>query len=209
MSEALVPDPIALAQELAAKHRQEQQVAAVHDFVDVTNPASMDDFQQYLESRPHKDEKGNIHDPTNGKFTGQNGEYFDAQRQKHYDETLKETVVDYESMTMPQLAREMGKAEAKDDKPKFAELDGVLSQKVETFADSVKTDRNPNGLPDESREALHARMGKIREQEKARLTKVPTEPKEEPKDPESKDHGKQDDVEIVGEIAHEIRGSCE
>ncbi len=120
-----------------------------------------DDWKAYEAIRPYTDERGNFYTPDGVKFKGEPSEYFDQKREEYYKNTLAETKNSYDSVSMSGLAHQLAEAKAQNDKTKFAELDVVLSQRVESFADSVTTKRNPNGLPPEAREAMHARLRRI------------------------------------------------
>jgi len=170
MSEITMPAQQEIAAEmhaLALRAQEEQRLDAAFE---AGNQQSYDDWNSYLEARPFQDNKGNVHNPGNGQFIGTNGDYFDQKRGEHYEQILGDTKVDYEAMSMSELAKEAAHAEVGNDQTKFAELDGILSAKVEGFADGVKTSRNPNGLSDESREAMHVRIRKLVDKEKNKLT---------------------------------------
>ncbi len=108
MSE-LVSNPQELAQQLADQHRAAQAEAAVHQFVDVTNEESLNDFNSYLESRPTEDA---TEDATEDVGT-------DMLKKSHYDETLAETANQYEEMSMTELAKELAEATVAKDTTKL------------------------------------------------------------------------------------------
>lgn len=156
MSE-LVSNPQELAQQLADQHRAAQAEAAVHQFVDVTNNESLDDFNAYLESRP-----------TEGADT-------DMLKKSHYDETLAETANQYEDMSMTDLAKELAEATVAKDMTKFTEVSDVLNGKVANFVDNQKSERaESSDLPEDNREQqvknVYNRLGKVMQAEQARLT---------------------------------------
>ncbi len=159
MSE-LVSNPQELAQQLADQHRAAQAEAAMHQFVDVTNKESLDDFNAYFESRPSED--GGT----------------DMLKKSHYDETLVETANQYEEMSMTDLAKELAEATVAKDMTKFTEVSDVLNNKVSNFVDAQKSERTegsePSDLPEGNREQqvknVYNRLGKVMKAEQDRLT---------------------------------------
>ena len=164
MSE-LVSNPQELAQQLADQHRAAQAEAAVHQFVDVTNEESLNDFNSYLESRPTEDA---TEDATEDVGT-------DMLKKSHYDETLAETANQYEEMSMTELAKELAEATVAKDTTKFTDVSEVLNGKVANFVDAQKSERTedselPAGNRDEQVKNVYNRLGKVMEAEKSRLT---------------------------------------
>lgn len=134
------------------------------------NPAAARDFADYLESRPYMDGLDVPRDPKTGKEVDYDADYHHVSRgglinERIESETLGSTPVDlesdFESMHEVRLAREIGKAEAKGQAAKVTYLEELLTNKVMDFARSVKTERNNDGLPIDSVDAIFTRLAKI------------------------------------------------
>ncbi len=182
MSE-LVSNPQDMAAELAARSLRERQEAAVNAFVDVSNPESLNDFNAYLDGRQSQDETGTY--ALDGKY---------VINESIEQNTLAETNPGYESMSLTQLAKELAEAEVAGDKTKHEDVTEILSGKVTEYLHNVKDSgmspstslltrpestlpkgqEDPSFLPKGDRkgaeDAIHARLNRIKEQEKARLT---------------------------------------
>jgi len=206
MSEIPAPNQEQIAAEMHARALRANEEAKLEQAFEPGNQQSYEDWNNYLAQRSYQDGEGQVHGP-NGQVINPDSDYdIDPVSYRSADEvsgtkrkstggtintrieqeTLAETVNGYEDMSMSELAREMAKAEVANDKTKFAEIDGILSEKVEQFASGVKTERNPNGLTDDAREAMHARLRKLIDREKAKMAgaggEQPQEPTEQPQE---------------------------
>ena len=77
----------------------------------------------------------------------------------HYTDTLADTGL--ESRSISELAHKLGDAERADDTTMADDVADVLLAKVDDLAKSVKTTRNPDGLPTEARSSLFDRVLRI------------------------------------------------
>jgi hypothetical protein len=142
MSE-VVNNPMQIANELAEKHRQEQerqrQEAAVTEWVDPTSQQSVEDFNAYMEAQPYQDANGQAHAPKTGEFIGPNGKYFDKRRDAHYESTQDRR---YEELSMTELADELAYAELTEDKTVAGDISDILLDKMVDFADKNSLDND-------------------------------------------------------------------
>jgi len=90
------------------------------------------EFDAYMDSRPYKDEKGNIHNPENGKFANYD-DYMEQQRDDHYDETLEQG--DYSGESLEQLARRVAQARAEGDKTRAMDAEEAFFNKFAAYSD--------------------------------------------------------------------------
>lgn len=166
MSE-LANNPQQIALEMAEKHRQDlerqKQEAAVSEWVDHTNEQSLDDFKEYLQTRPNEDNNGKIHHPGNGQFMKEEDvdRYFEEKRENHYEQSLETDEQGdsnrYEDMSMTELAKWLGVAEAQGDRTKAGDLQDVLLEKMVERSEKYK-------LSQEMQDALQDRMLKLKEE---------------------------------------------
>lgn len=166
-NDILVEDPYRLAKEIADEHQRARQEAAVREFVDITNPQSLNDFETYLNKRPVQSE---------------------AVTPDGIEKQLG-TQSPYESLSLTELAKEKAEAEVSNDRTKSNDIDEILQNKVKSYLQDVrisgrsdvtsKRTRSAKALPENDRQTaagnLSARLNEIKDKEKARLLGTPEE----------------------------------
>jgi len=90
------------------------------------------EFDAFVESRPYKDEKGDVHSPEDGRVVD-NDAYHNAKRDGHYETSLAES--DYSGESLEQLAQRVAQARIEGDKTRTKDAEDAFFDKFSQYSE--------------------------------------------------------------------------
>jgi hypothetical protein len=168
---------------------QAPQIDVEEAFKDPEIAVAQREFNEYLDSRPYRDETGVTHNPQNNQPIDAE-EYFNKQRAAHESAHEKDPQISYDAMTMPALARKLAEAEHNNNRIEIAKISDVLLDKLadlQTKQASTRPKHDAKGKEEADDNVWNRIMG-VRDKELARLKKD-----DEPAQPEDQPEGQAED----------------